>query len=536
MKTINTTIRITFQMLLFLVMGAQLKAQQVPLFNQYYNNNFLAYPSTAGFNEEPRLSLIYRGQWSGLEGSPAGYALNYTSRLGKDMGFGLTIQNNEIGVVNQTRVSGGISYSFYSENKHSLSIGALTSLSFFSINQDRISPETQQDEILQRLINNNGLALSFDFSVSYRYGDNLQIDFAVPTLINESLSDDEFIQINEDNIPDYLAGIRYRIALDPVNQIYFTPNVTWRYREVIGSEFDILGRIDYKDKISLSGGYRNNYGATVGFGWDISERIRFSYHYDFGQSDIPFLSDGFNEIGLHFKFKRNEEKWNARMQEGAAVIQRLKNEGVYDRNLIEDEDERLASDYLYSQQEGKKKERREKAEARFDDILDEIKQNELAKLEAAALERKRVEEEKERAAQARIEAEQAAEREREVAAQRAREAEAAAARQAEEEKERLERERAAATAIVKDVTTVGYEYVIVIASYSQNNRYAKSYLEEIRKTYSDAAIFRSEKRKLDYVYVGGYETIEPALARMDEIRGNTEFKDAWVHIIRLSRQ
>lgn len=537
MKTINKTIRLTIGLLLFLVMGADLKAQQVPLFNQYYNNTFLAYPSTAGFNTEPRLSLIYRGQWSGLEGAPAGYALNYTSRLGKDMGFGLTLQNNEIGLVNQTRASGGVSYSFYSANKHSLSIGALTSLSFFSINEDRISPETQQDEILQRLINNNGLALSLDFSVSYRYGDNLQIDFAVPTLINESLSDDEFIQINEDNIPDYLAGIRYRFVLDEVNQIYFTPNVTWRYREVIGSEIDVLGLIEYKNKLSLSGGYRNNYGATVGLGFNINERIAFSYHYDFGQSDIPFLSDGFNEIGLHFRFKRNEEKWNARLQEGAAVIQRLRNEGIYSKSLIDDGEKRLASDYLYSlETEGKKKDRRERAEARFDEILEEIKENELAK---AAAERQRVkdaEEEKVRAEQARI---AAAEQER-AAAQRAAEEEqrreAEVARQAQEEKEKLERERAAGTAIVKTVSTVGYEYVIVIASYAQNNRYAKAYLEEVRKTYSDAAIFRSAKRSLDYIYVGGYDTIEPALERMEEIRANTEFNDAWVHIIRLSRE
>ena len=384
------------------------------------------------------------------------------------------------------------------------------------------------------------MALSLDFSVSYRYGDNLQIDFAVPTLINESLSDDEFIQINEDNIPDYLAGIRYRFVLDEVNQIYFTPNVTWRYREVIGSEIDVLGLIEYKNKLSLSGGYRNNYGATVGLGFNINERIAFSYHYDFGQSDIPFLSDGFNEIGLHFRFKRNEEKWNARLQEGAAVIQRLRNEGIYSKSLIDEGEKRLASDYLYSlETEGKKKDRRERAEARFDEILEEIKENELAK---AATERQRVkdaEEEKVRAEQARIAAAEQAERER-AAAQRAAEEEqrreAEVARQAQEEKEKLERERAAGTAIVKTVSTVGYEYVIVIASYAQNNRYAKAYLEEVRKTYSDAAIFRSEKRGLDYLYLGGYDTIEPALARMEEIRSDTQFNDAWVHIIRLSRE
>lgn len=537
MKAVKTTIRIAASLIMLLIIGQELEAQQVPLFNQYYSNNFLAYPSTAGYSTNPRLSLIYRGQWSGLDGAPRGIAVNYTSKLGKDMGFGLNIQDNEIGLVKQTRVGGGVSYGFYSTNKHSLAVGASTAMSFFSLNEDRVSPESFDDELLRNLIGNNGSALSFDFSLSYKYGDNFRLDVAAPTLINVSLTDDEYIQINEDNVPDYIAGAQYRFTIDAANQVYFTPNVTWRYRDVIGSEFDVLGKLDYKEKFSFSGGFRNNYGATAGIGVKLSENIEFSYHYDFGKADIPFLADGFNEIGLHFNFKRNEEKWNARHQEGAAVIQRLRNEGVYSKSLISEEDQRLASDYLYSQQTtGKKKDRRAAADERFDEILEEIRNAEVAKLEAAAQAR----EEANRAEQARLAAEEAAERERVQAAQRAaaeqQRREEEAARQAAEEKERLDRERSAGTAIVKTVSTVGYEYVVVVASYSMNNKYGPLYLEELKKQFSDAAIFRSEKRGLDYVYVGGYDGREEALARMEEIRSTTDFKDSWVHIIRLSRE
>lgn len=555
MKAVNKITRFAACLTILLVMSQVTKAQQVPLFNQYYRTNFLAYPSTAGFNVDPRLSVIYRGQWSGLEGAPRGIAVNYVSKLGEDMGFGLTLQNNEIGLVKQTRVSGGMSYSFYTTNKHALSVGALTSLSFFSLNDDQVSPETFDDEVLRNLIGNNGSAWSMDFSLTYKYSDNLQIDFAVPTLINVSLTDDEYIQINEDNIPDYIAGVRYRFAIDPVSQIYFTPNVTWRYREVIGSEFDVLGKVDYKNKLSVSGGYRNNYGATLGLGFMFNENIEFSYHYDFGKSDVPFLSDGFNEIGLHFRFQRNEEKWNARYQEGAAVIQRLRNEGIYDRSLIDDSEERLAEDYLYSiETEGKKKERRENATNRFDEILEEIKATEQAKLEAEARQRQEAEQEKVRAEQERLAAEERAKQQREEAARLAaeeqerkdreeavrqetvRKEQEEAGRREQEEKEKLERERPAGTAVIKNTSTIGHEYVIVIASYNINSPWALQYLDQVKATYPDAAIFRSEKRGLDYLYVGGYDSLEPALQRMNEIRQSSDFKDAWVHIIRLSRE
>ena len=243
MKAVISTFRIAFCLLMIIGIGHQASAQQVPLFNQYFSNPFLAYPSTAGMNENPRLSLIYRGQWSDIEGSPTGLAVSYTSRMGKDMGFGLTVQNNEIGLVRQTRISGGVSYAFYSTNKHSLSVGALASVSLFSLNDDLVSPETFEDDVLRNLIGNNGSSFSMDFSLSYQFDNNFRIDFAVPTLINESLSDDQYIQINEDNIPDYIAGAQYRFTLNPTSQIYLTPNVTWRYREVIGSELDVLVKL-----------------------------------------------------------------------------------------------------------------------------------------------------------------------------------------------------------------------------------------------------------------------------------------------------
>ena len=559
MRNLNNLFRATISVFVMLVLAQGLKAQQVPLFNQYFNNGFLQYPSVAGFADQPRLSLIYRGQFSGLEGAPSTFAASYSSLLGKQMGFGVNVQNTEIGLVRQTKVAGGFAWKFWSSTKHQLSVGALPTLSFFSINEDRVSPETFDDQVLQSLLGNNGTALSVDLSVSYRYGD-FGLDFAVPTVINESLTDDAYIQINEDNIPDFIAGAHYRFMIDPIKNISVTPNVTWRYRDVIGSELDALVMLEYGDKFSVSGGYRNNYGPTAGVGVKINRNIQFSYHYDFGQSDVPFLSDGFSEIGLHFNFKRNEEKWRIRYMKGDSVIQRLRNEGIYDQSLISEEEKRLATDYLYSlESTGSNKEKRAKAEENFQGILDEIREVQVAKLAEEARQRKEAEAAKaeadriaaeQEAERQRVEAERVAEEQRKEAEriaeeqrkeageeEKATETERVSQRQGTEEdkEETLERDPSRDSGYLQDINSIGYEYVIVIASYNINSPYAKSYLDQIKSQYPDAAIFRSVKRSLDYLYVGGYDQLEPALQRMREIRANSEFKDSWVHIIRLSR-
>uniref|UniRef100_UPI0040475285 PorP/SprF family type IX secretion system membrane protein n=1 Tax=Roseivirga sp. TaxID=1964215 RepID=UPI0040475285 len=551
-------------LLALMTLSNGLKAQQVPLYNQYFQQRFLAYASQSAFVERPALSVVYRGQFSGIEGAPKAYAVSYANKLGTDMGFGLNITGNDIGFISQTKVQGGLSYALYNKGSHSLSLGALAGISLFSINEDIISPESFNDPLLVDLIGNNGAALGIDFSISYKYKD-FGIDVAAPALVNESLSDDEYVQINEDNVPDYIAGAYYRFELG--SGVSVTPNVTWRYREVIGSEFDVLARFNYKQKFQADLGYRDNYGATIGVGIYVKPSILFTYNYDFGQSDVPFLADGFNEFALHFTFKNKEERLSRKYAEGESVLNRLRAENIYDKSLIPNTDQRLAVDYLASlESAGSKGERRMAGQARFDEILDGMRKNEQAKLQA------QVDAEKSRQ-QALIDAQAAAEKERleaeEMAArEKAEQAKAAVPEPKEEAKVETKglEERATEAAIstlpekeqarVREVnklvgpevlmeigdsahpgriSSIQVQYVVVIASYPVDSRYSRLFVNQIKPQYGDVKIFASRKRGLDYVYLGGYNDYATALGRMQETRKDTRFKDAWVHIIRLSK-
>jgi type IX secretion system PorP/SprF family membrane protein len=553
-------------LLALMILSIGLKAQQVPLYNQYFQQKFLAYPSSSAFVERPALSVIYRGQFSGIEGAPKAYAVSYANKIGTDMGFGLNITGNDIGFISQTKVQGGFSYALLKKGDHSLSVGALLGVSLFSINEDIISPESFNDPLLSDLIGNNGAALGIDLSVSYKYKD-FGIDIAAPALINESLSDDEYVQINEDNVPDYIAGAYYRIALDPLGNMFLTPNVTWRYREVIGSEFDILAKFEYKQKFKANLGYRDNYGPTIGVGIFVQPSILFTYNYDFGQADVPFLADGFNEFALHFTFKNKEERLATKYAEGEAVLNRIRAENTYDKSLIPTADQKLAIEYLASlESTGSKSERRAVGQTRFDEILDGMRKNEQAKLQA------QLDAEKERQ-QDLIDAQAAAEKERleaeeRAAREKAEQAKAAVPEPKEEVKVETKglEERATEAAIstlpekeqarVREVnklvepevlmeisdanhpsriSSIQVQYVVVIASYPVDSKYSRLFVNQIKSQYGDVRIFASRKRDLDYIYLGGYNDYKTALERMQETRKNTRFKDAWVHIIRLSR-
>ena len=521
----HISIRFTLVLLALALWVSEGMAQQVPLYNQYFHRATLAYPSVAAFGTKPELSVVYRRQFSDLEGAPESFAVAFQNPLGEKMGFNVNLVGNNIGFIRQTKVQGGFGYALLNQSAHKLSVGAMPSLSFFGINEDVISPESFNDPTLQGLIGNNGTALSVDFSLSYRYN-NFGVDVAVPNVVNESLSDDEYIQINEDNVPDYIAGAHYRFSLS--NDVYLTPNVTWRYREVIGSEFDILARMEYKNKFEASAGYRDNYGPTLGAGIYINPNILFVYNYDFGKADVPFLSDGLSEFGLHFSFEKNQNKQQERYAQGEAILNQIRADNIYDRNMIPQSDQRMVVDYLASlESTGSKKEKLERADARFDEILQQMKDAEQARLQASFDQEAQSKLEAAQAEEARIKAEQEAEAER-LRQQAAAQAERDRLAKEQEVKEKAEQ----ALAQNNDTTD---DYLIVVASYSVGNRYGKLYLEELKAEYPNAGLFTSQKRQLDYLYIESLNDFDKAIARMKEIRNNTQFKNSWVHIVRLSR-
>ena len=550
-----------------MMIGSELQAQQVPLFNQYYRAPTLAFPSASVFNSRPQLSLVYREQFSGLEGAPTGVALAYSSNIGDKMGWGANVSSTEVGLIRQLRVQGSYGYKLLNSGGHQLAVGALLGFSSFSINDDAVSPESFGDPVLQNLLGNNGSALSVDLSLSYRYKD-FKLDFAAPTVVNESLSDDEYVQINEDNIPDYIAGVQYSFLLNAEKQVFFTPNFTWRYREVIGSEVDILGRIDFNNKFSAFGGYRGNYGATFGAGVFINKSLEFTYNYDFGDPQIPFLSDGFSEFGLHLTMKTAEERNGTKYTEGEAVYNRVIDDNIYDPSLLNPKDVDALKNYLYSLEvDGNKKERRANADQRYDELFERLKAQEVARLEAAAqakrqakqdsinavnaererIERERLAEEARVAEAKRLEAERMA-KEAEVKAVAENKYEAATnAAIAEMSTAEQARVRAINQLVTPDrLTELGvlgnadlpasmeYAYIIVVASYNLDSKYSRLFLNTIVDEYDDARIFASRKRKLDYVYIGVSNDYDAVIERMRTIRQDTRFKDSWVHIVRLS--
>lgn len=389
----NNTIKVIAVLILALITG-KLNAQQVPLYNQYYYSPSLVYPSGNVFQENRYVSFVYRDQFGGLVGSPKSFAFAYTGNVHGRKAFSANVTTADIGFTSQVKISGGMGYKLFGEGNEGLSLGAQIGLSLFSLNEERVNPENPADNILVNLLGQSGSSLSVDLSLSYRVG-KWKLDAAIPTVVNESLSDDAYIQINDDNLPDFIGGLGYAYMINP--DLTFSPYVGIRLRETIGAEFDFMGEFNFKDRFRAFGGYRDNYGPTIGIGAQVFPKLLFTFNYDFGDKDIPFLADGFNEFGLHYQLNSREQREDDCIGEGEAVVNRITDERIFDENLVQPEDRLKALCYLASLEEGKRKEKNLKAEDAYQALFAKIKEEELTKQEAARqarLEQQRLEEER----------------------------------------------------------------------------------------------------------------------------------------------
>ena len=87
------------------------KGQQDPQYSQYMFNQMAINPGYAGSKEALSTTLLFRSQWTGIDGAPTTQTFSIHSPLRKKkVGLGLTIVTDQIGPKKSSGVLGAYSY------------------------------------------------------------------------------------------------------------------------------------------------------------------------------------------------------------------------------------------------------------------------------------------------------------------------------------------------------------------------------------------------------------------------------------------
>ena len=104
-KSIITIIAFTFTFLI----SNKAEAQQDPNFTLYNFNMNIINPAYAGIKDSPELNLVYRRQFIGIDDAPRTISMSYSKGVGKNLGLGISVINDNVFILKQTDIALDIS-------------------------------------------------------------------------------------------------------------------------------------------------------------------------------------------------------------------------------------------------------------------------------------------------------------------------------------------------------------------------------------------------------------------------------------------
>lgn len=121
--------------LLFLAFGNVLLAQQEAHYTHFMYNTLSLNPAVAGSKGHPTILALYRKQWLGFEGAPDSKLVSFHTPLGtgKRVGFGLTIQNDQLGINNNWSGSMAYAYRIKIDEDTDVQFGIQGSMRYFGL-------------------------------------------------------------------------------------------------------------------------------------------------------------------------------------------------------------------------------------------------------------------------------------------------------------------------------------------------------------------------------------------------------------------
>jgi len=282
-----------------LVLVSLSRAQQYPVFSQYYFNELVINPAYAGANVQLSLTAMYRNQWVNFPGAPRTFNFSgHSSFMKNKIGVGLMINHDEIGSYKNEHIYASYAYKIHFKNA-TLSMGLQAGINLLGADFSSLDLQDPDDasflEFTKTVKPNFGAGL-------YYTKKNFFLGFSVPFILNNSV-----VNSVEDLVGEIREARYYFLrggAVLPLNRdekVKINPSFLVRSQEGQPLSFDLNMAFIFYDVFSIGESFRLGDSFITFVDLKISEKIHFSYSYDWTVSDLNQFSNGSHEFVLNFR-------------------------------------------------------------------------------------------------------------------------------------------------------------------------------------------------------------------------------------------
>ncbi len=274
-------------------------AQQDLMVSQYTFNHAYINPAACGITESYNASLMYRNQWVQFDGAPVSQFISVDGPvISKNMGLGILLQREQIGINTQTEMFGNYSYIIDMDNIK-ISMGLRAGLSIFEAKyRDHIAVDAG-DELLAE--NTVSYLPNFGFGFYLKH-ENYFASIGIPHILNYDPTTNLKLDIEYSNqlVRHYylMGGYSYQLNED----FTLEPSTLFKYVPNAPAQMDVNILAEYKHLVSLGVGYRTDNSIIILSKFNVYKDFQLGYSFDITTANIRHYSKGSHEIMLSYKF------------------------------------------------------------------------------------------------------------------------------------------------------------------------------------------------------------------------------------------
>jgi type IX secretion system PorP/SprF family membrane protein len=308
-----------FYILLLIIPGNIIFAQQLPLFSQYLYNKFLINPAVAGSEGYTSFNLTAREQWVGYYGAPQTFSFSGQTRLLKrsyilkqtrikrqifrpksdgKVGLGGFIFNDRNGLVQRTGFQASYSYHLWLRNTTQLSFGLAFTGYHFKINEKEINFEDPNEPWLNNDLRRGIFIPDATFGV-YLLNAKYSAGFSADQLFQAAakIGSDAYSKLKMSRQYYLFGSYNFTSGL----YIEWQPSFIFRMSEQFKPQADIGLTYIYNRAFWAGLSFRTSGALIANIGFK-HQNLFFGYAFDFTLQEIQQITYGTHEITIAVKF------------------------------------------------------------------------------------------------------------------------------------------------------------------------------------------------------------------------------------------
>ena len=320
---------------MLLLAAWSVRAQQYPVFSQYYLTPYLYNPAAVANSGQTEVNLLYRQQWSGIKDAPTTQAFTFEYPTKKRLYFGANFYRDKTVLLNTSSLMLGLAYRVDLAKNQSIKFGISSGVGFN--NFDLANADYPDDDALKNVLNKTTF-LSGQFGVFYQAG-NFKLGASLPQLYKFSAVDTaKFQAFQLDPVKNYVFTASYSFKFKN-GVLGLEPFAMYRKDELLPNIIEAGAMLNVKDVVIVGGSYRKDYGASGYFGINLKKNLSFGYAYEFAPSQVTGIGNGTHEFSLKFRFGPRKTRRKSEMVASASAPSMYMGSEQTEKSVLKSKDE-----------------------------------------------------------------------------------------------------------------------------------------------------------------------------------------------------